>query len=229
MTENSIEARSSSRSQPPSPTSSMMVGLTLGFGRLAVMDNPPPDNPRPEVVDQITAAELYQLPVEKREKALYDVHGINEDNKNRETAEFLNYCLKQMEKVLSDQIAPLDKQAYDIAVAQNAAYVQDPDFRLMFLRCELFDPLKAAVRFTRHFQAKLELFDRALLCKDITQDDLEEDGALKCLYSGWTQELPLRDISGRLVSITFQQVLDEGIPVEEKVNFGWHYLVFRLR
>jgi hypothetical protein len=197
-----------------------MNGLTAGFGRLVVMDNPPPENPLPEVVDHIAATELYHLSMEKREQALFDVHGINEDSKDAETQEFLNDRLARMEQSLIHHIAPHDKQAYEMAMTQDAAYVQNPEFRLMFLRCDRFDPDKAAVRFAKHFQAKLELFDSDLLCKDIVQDDLDEDGALKCLYSGWTQELPVRDISGRLVSVTFQQVLDEEIPVDEKVCFS---------
>jgi hypothetical protein len=195
----------------------MVDGLTAGFGRLVVMDNPPPQDPPPAVVDHITATELNELSMAKREEALFDVHGIREGHESQETPEFLNDRLAQMEKALNHDIAPLDRQAYDMAMAQNAAYVQNPEFRLMFLRCDMFDPVRAAIRFARHFQAKLELFDSDLLCKDIAQDDLDEDGALKCLYSGWTQELPIRDISGRLVSVTFQQVLDEEMPVEEKV------------
>jgi hypothetical protein len=210
---------SSTQSQSfPIENDSVMNGLTAGFRRLVVMDNPPPNNPPSSFVDQITAKELNQLSMERREEALFDVHGIREGHVEQETCEFLNDHLRQMDKALNHSILPSDRQAYDMAMAQDATYVQNPDFRLMFLRCDLFDPVKAATRFARHFQAKLELFDSHLLCKDITQDDLNEDGALKCLYSGWTQELPIRDISGRLVSISYQQVLDEDIPVEEKVS-----------
>jgi hypothetical protein len=51
-----------------------------------------------------------------------------------------------------------------------------------------------------HFKVKLELFGPEKLTKDITQDDLE-DGDMKNLYSSHSQILPLRDRSGRCITL----------------------------
>jgi hypothetical protein len=66
----------------------------------------------------------------------------------------------------------------------------------MLLRVDLFDPYNVAVHLVRHKEAKLKQFGKELLCKDITQDDLDE-GTLKCFYSGWVQELSIRDVAGQ--------------------------------
>ena len=81
-------------------------------------------------------------------------------------------------------------------------YVQDRDFRLKFLRADLFNATEAALRLARHFQAKLELFGRSKLVKDIVQDDLDEED-MAALYAGFTQLLPVRDRAGRAVSLWF--------------------------
>jgi hypothetical protein len=85
------------------------------------------------------------------------------------------------------------------------------------LRADDYDPYKAALRLVRHFESKLNLFGEELLCKDITQDDLDEE-TLKCLYSGWIQDLPVRDMAGRVVNVAFKKLQDLDIPVKAKVR-----------
>jgi hypothetical protein len=199
-------------------------GVAARFNRLTLLDNPPPYNPRVEDVDKFAANEMNQMSVQSREQILYDLHGISETMGSHETPEFLETCLSQLQEAL-DQLHENTKEAYRLACSMNPEYVCSASFRLMFLRADMFDPSKAAVRFAKHFQAKLELFGREMLCKDITQDDLNEQGALKCLYSGWIQELPIRDISGRLVSVSFQQVMNSELPLEEKASFDFQFRI----
>jgi hypothetical protein len=135
-----------------------------------VVDNPPPENPRAEDVDKITAVSLNELSMESREQVLYDLHGISKATIDVETADFL--CAKLQALEVAIQHTP-DKSAYDMAVSINPQYVADPAFRAKFLRAESYDVPRTAIRYIKHFQAKLELFDASLLCKDITQDDLE--------------------------------------------------------
>jgi hypothetical protein len=186
------------------------------------MDNPPPENPRVEDVEKIAANEMNQLSMESREQILYDLHGVSEKMPH-ETPDLLQSKLHELQIAL-DLIPDEEKEAYNLATMLNPAYVSNRDFRLKFLRADLFDASRAAIRFTKHFQAKLELFGDDLLSRDITQDDLEKlgDKTLECLYSGWFQELPIRDISGRLISVMAQKSRDPTWTAEEKCRAIWY-------
>ena len=139
--------------------------------RTVLLDNPPPENPRAEDVDKITAVSLNELSMESREQVLYDLHGIKKDASGGETAEYLQTKLRALEVAIRHT---KEKSAYDLAVTIDPKYVSNPAFRIKFLRAESFDVPRTAIRYVKHFQAKLELFDATLLCKDITQDDLEQ-------------------------------------------------------
>ena len=92
--------------------------------------------------------------------------------------------------------------AYRIARRQNKAYVEDPNFRLRFLRCEQYDAEKAANHFLRFFNLKLRLFGKSKLTQDILLQDLGEDG-MYTLETGFMQFCPLRDRAGRKVLTIF--------------------------
>ena len=157
----------------------------------------PSDGPDPSATDSMVAQLMNRLSIREREKVLYDLHGIREEIE--ETPELLRTALAQMEV----EIGLLsEKDAYEIASQQDNSYVQDRDFRVKFLRADDFDGKQAALRFVRHFQAKLDLFGAEKLTKTIVQDDLNKMD-MDVLYSGYSQNLPARDSSGRIVWIWF--------------------------
>ena len=123
----------------------------------------------PVDTDSFLARELNQLSIEERSKALEEVHGIpqilNED------PEELEKQFEIMEKELTENIK--DKKAYDRALFLSPKYVKDRSFRLLFLRAELLDGKKAAIKMVNHFQYKLELFGVEKLVKDIELEDLD--------------------------------------------------------
>jgi hypothetical protein len=166
---------------------------------LILPDKPPLHEFCSEDADQLMAQELNKLSIQEREKVFHDLHGIS-DQAHEESPEFVKERLTELESALDERV-PV-KLAYEMALIIDPDYVTNTTFRLMFLRADLFDPYKAALRLARHFEIKLDLFGKELLCRDITQDDLDE-GTLECLYSGWIQELPLRDTAGRVVSVLF--------------------------
>ena len=88
--------------------------------------------------------------------------------------------------------------AIDLAETKNRSYVEDPKFRLKFLRADRYDARKAAGRFIRFFDFKLELFGEEALARRITWNDLqpEDQAALK---KGYLQRLPIRDRAGRAI------------------------------
>jgi hypothetical protein len=152
----------------------------------------------PKDADALVAQCMTRLSLEERDQVSNDVHGVSDYHETKETSELIGKSLAQLEMELRSIPEP-EKKALELARTQDSSYVDSPDFRLKFLRTDLFDVPSAAKRLVLHFQVKLELFGPDKLAKDITQDDLE-DGDIKNLYSGYVQTLPLRDRAGRCVS-----------------------------
>eukprot|EP00980_Cylindrotheca_fusiformis_P009966 scaffold2202_cov87-Cylindrotheca_fusiformis.AAC.2 len=146
--------------------------------------------------DQVIADELGKLSLREREKAYEDVHGIS--NPVEETPDLVESSLHDMEAELA-RIAK--KPAYDIASQLSPTFVSDRKFRLGFLRAEMFDVHKAAVRMTKYFELKLELFGKDKLAKIIEWDDLESP-TQKAVARGSLSILPSRDALGRAVIVS---------------------------
>ena len=148
-------------------------------------------------VDSILAKNMSDLPQKERERSYYDIHGVPQQIE--ETPEFIQESLRELDAAVENI---QEKKAYSLAKAMNSDYVSDRDFRLQFLRGECFDPKAAAHKVVNHFEVKLDLFGASKLTKDICQDDLDED-EIESLYDGWYQLVPLKDSSGRTVTIAF--------------------------
>ncbi len=162
-------------------------------------------------VDELVARQMAELSMAEREKVLFDIHGVSDEVPETDVDLKLNELDFHLQHVSS-------RQALDMAIKLCPAYVSDREFRLSFLRADLLDPQKAAQRFARHFQAKLDLFGLECLVKDITQDDLDTD-TLHALYSGLSQYLPLRDRAGRLVHVSFHHPDEISLQAKLKRTF----------
>jgi hypothetical protein len=158
-----------------------------------IPDVTPAIAPRLSLADSLVAKEMNQLSAEDRDNVYYDVHGVSDEIE--ETPVMINESLSQLEVELRNLKS---KEAYESAKLMDQEYVQDRDFRLKFLRADRFNAREAALRLARHFQAKLQLFGRSKLVKDIVQDDLDEED-MEALYAGFAQQLPVRDRAGRNV------------------------------
>jgi len=123
-----------------------------------------------------------------------NVHDISEAVE--ETTELIEASQQAMELEIRRQ---KNRNAYDLAVFMNRDYVEDKKFRLCFLRAEMFDAQKAAVRYVQYFEAKLDLFGKGLLTMDITQDDLEQED-MDILYGGYAQFIRETDRAGRALN-----------------------------
>ncbi|CAJ1950722.1 unnamed protein product [Cylindrotheca closterium] len=150
----------------------------------------------PESAASLIASQMAKLSVADREKAYNDVHAIPDDFV-KETPELIHNSLWGLQGEID--ILP-DKKAYSIAEQLNPTYTQDRDFRLAFLRCEKFDCKKAALRFVRHFQMKLDLFGQDKLVRDITQDDLDAD-EMEILHLSNGRFLNAHDKAGRRMNM----------------------------
>jgi hypothetical protein len=160
-----------------------------------LMESIPKDDPSPDSIDSLLSSELLTLSLEERAQVLDDVHGVS--NEIDEAPEFVSESLGKLENELE---TIRKKQAYDYAYALDPQYVKKRELRLRFLRSTSFDIRIAASRIVKHFEVKMELFGKAKLTKDITQDDLNKED-LECLHCGYNQLLPVRDQAGRGVML----------------------------
>jgi hypothetical protein len=163
-------------------------------------------------VDNIIARKMSKLSMEDREKIYQDVHGVSAGIE--ETPSFIDDCKHKLEF----EIQKLkNKKDYDIARKLNPEYVQDPDFLIKFLRADHFEVKKSEVRLARYFKAKMELFGEDKIVRDIVQDDLNAED-LAVLHYGSPHILPLRDRSGRVVSVWIPRPKIQALPCFAKVR-----------
>ena len=119
----------------------------------------------PSDADLLIATELANVTLADRSRAEEEIHGIAVCQ--NEEPEFVNERLSMMETEIS---SIQRKPAYERALFLSPSYVNNKEFRLMFLRAEGFDICRAAVRLVKHFECKLEYFGLDKLVKNITQD-----------------------------------------------------------
>ena len=149
-------------------------------------------------VDSIIAKCMNEMTHEDRQKSYLEVHGVLDEFDETPTA--VQDALEGMKARIVKSTK--NRDALELAESMNEDYVNDPSLHLKFLRGEKFNVKNAAQKFVQHFELKMELFGKSKLVKDIEQEDLDEDD-IKALYSGYVQWLPLRDISGRTVTVFF--------------------------
>jgi hypothetical protein len=99
--------------------------------------------------DLALAREMNELSVNEREQVFDEIHGVAKGQE--ETPEFVANCLAQMDISLS-VISKAKRKALDRAIFVKPSIETDADFKLMFLRTDDYDGLKAARRMTRYLR-----------------------------------------------------------------------------
>lgn len=150
----------------------------------------------PQAVEALLATELQQLTFHDREGIQEEIHGIR-SLAPKETPAMVEEALRRLE----EEVKKLPhKPAYDRAVMLRSRYVRhDRAFRIKFLRAELYDARKAAVRFVGYLEMLAEHFGEATLMRPLLLDDLRGDDAIHVVKEGKMQLLPTRDRFGRRV------------------------------
>ena len=145
--------------------------------------------------DNLIIKDLLQLSFQDRNDIDEEIHGVKNLALN-ETPELIQTTIEQ----LSIEIAKIPKKdAFDRSqlLFRNETYVDTDDFRLRFLRCDLYNVKKAAIRMVNFLDLLHELFDTdELLRRPIKFSDLSKTD-LRVLRLGFYQPLPFRDRSGR--------------------------------
>jgi hypothetical protein len=141
-------------------------------------------------------SELDKLSPKEQEQVFRDLYGLDSAVRMEEEEDH-SIISKKLDEFELQLKSIISKEAYEEAVRLCPAYVEKT--RLMFLRADRFNAQKAARRFVKHWQTKLELFgsDKAF-SGSINQSDLTE-ADLESLASGGFQILSEKDRGGRTV------------------------------
>ena len=95
--------------------------------------------------DDIIARELNELSLEEREKAYEDVHGVSDIQE--ETPSFIAAKIKEMNEALdknTNRFTVKQLKSYQKALLLWPGLKDDVDFKVLFLRTDNFDGVKAA-------------------------------------------------------------------------------------
>lgn len=181
-------------------------------------------------VDKLLIEELQELSVADRGMVQEEIHGVSTcavSEDNEKISEGLK-CLEEeirairQEVLLSSDQVSRSGYTYDesiwayLAVDEERSsasslspnsqkrllysYVFHPDFRLKFLRADLYDAKKAAHRYLRCVECLLKYYGSYALQRPLMYDDLGKE-CQDVFKAGYTQILPSRDRAGRLVVI----------------------------
>ncbi|KAL3909608.1 MAG: hypothetical protein SGILL_008021, partial [Bacillariaceae sp.] len=161
-----------------------------------------PTNVDPKQVDVLLANEMRALSFQDRTKIQEEIHGVANLCPN-ETPEMMRQALHSMQEHLN---AIHHKPLYD--QLSPTSYIHTKEWRLKFLRCELYDCRKAAERLLRfvsymHGNYDADVLERPLSLLDLAKKTKRRSReVMECLKTGEIQILPYRDRSGRRILVT---------------------------
>jgi len=167
--------------------------------------------------DDLLAEEISRLSFQDRNHINEEIHGVRV-LAPEETPELLERSLADLGSFLNQMITeppslkdaynlsqtldsnrrmePIDLQSNENPSTTNILYVNDKSFLLRFLRCELFDAKKAALRIIKYLNLVHEVCGEYALTRPIQLNDFNKEEK-KILRSGFMQLLPYRDRAGR--------------------------------
>lgn len=149
---------------------------------------------KPGALDDVLSKELLQMSLQDRNAINEEIHGV-QTFAREETPEMLGESLAKMEAEINT--IPI-KIAFDKSQQYPNTYVNSDDFRLKFLRCELFEEKKAASRMVKFLDMVSELFGDFALRRQIQMSDFSRE-EMQAFRVGHQQLLPYRDRSGRRI------------------------------
>jgi len=177
--------------------------------------------PDPKVVDDLLSQELMKMTMQERNAIQEEIHGVH-CLAPEETPEMLEKSLKNLAYELDHAVRPDKKKAYLKSQRFGETYVNQDDFRLRFLRCELFDVSKAADRMVLFLDSVQDLFGDYALQRSIRLSDFTRDEQ-KYMRRGRYQYLPFRDRSGRRILVSFPGKELETIPPRVKSKIALYF------
>ena len=160
-----------------------------------------------EKVSAMMAAELNSLTTAERASILEDVHGVGDTPPEESNPNLMQQKLMEMDATLrSIANKPAFDEAQHLCGGKSTGLVNDPAFRIRFLRAARYDPRKAAIRMIRNLQVIRETFGLECLVRPIQLNDMILDrgnqGSDTFMFSGnFFQIMPFRDRLGRRIVV----------------------------
>ena len=168
----------------------------------------------PDYVDTLLSNELKSLTFQDRNAIQEELHGVG-SLARQESKEMIELSLQRLNDAIND--IP-NKPAYDISQTYPDTYVNTTNFRLIFLRAELFNEISAAKRMVKFLEMIREYYGDFALRRPIRMDDLGKEELDLCKKGGF-QILPCRDRSGRKVYM-FIDNHGMGFSVYSRVSYN---------
>ena len=165
--------------------------------------------------ESLLAQDLNQLSFQERDLISDEIHGVRL-NYPKETPYLLKSSLASLEIELASLPCTPIKNAYEASLKHSDSYVHKDDFRLIFLRFELFDAKKAALRLIKFLDLIQDAFGPKVLQREIRLADFDKKGK-EFLREGYHQVLPGMDRSGRRVTGTFAFRVGSDQPLKNQV------------
>ena len=197
----------------------------------------------PDAVDEVLVRSMMSLSVRDRNQIQEEIHGVR-CLAVEETPELIARALAELNTEIEERTIDSEKRAYlrsqepprrgdavvpgqpPMGAAGSAVlppeetkppYTSDDEFRLRFLRCELFDVRKSAKRMLSFLDLALELFGDYALRRPIRLSDFSKE-EIRYMRNGRFQIMLSRDRSGRRVSTIFPEQKDLKCPPKVKVR-----------
>lgn len=172
-----------------------------------------------EQVNAMMAAELNSLTTAERSTILEDLHGVGDLPPEELNPSLMNKKLLQMDVALrSIPIKPAFDEAQRLCGGKPTGLVNDPTFRIRFLRAGRYDPNDAAIRMINNLRMIRETFGQEGLVRPVQLNDMMLDqgnqGSDTFVFSGnFFQVMPFRDRLGRRIIVRSGRTVFEN-PVE---------------
>ena len=181
------------------------------------------DDPRD--VDDLLSKELLNLSMQDRNAINEEIHGVH-CLAVEETPELLNNLLRNLAFVLDNVLSEAETRAYRQSQKLPYTYVNTVEFRLRFLRCEVFDAKKAAKRMAFFLNTVQDLFGDFALERPIRLSDFNKEEQT-FMRKGHYQWLPFRDRSGRRIAVIFPG--EKLAAVSGRLKVRLQHLMTRIR
>uniref|UniRef100_A0A7S4EK76 DUF6824 domain-containing protein n=1 Tax=Pseudo-nitzschia australis TaxID=44445 RepID=A0A7S4EK76_9STRA len=177
-------------------------------------------------VTAMMALELNSLTSAERATVLEDVHGVGDISPEERKPDVIKEKLYEMETALrSIPIKPAFDEAQQLCGGEPGGLVNDPSFRIRFLRAERFNVYEAAKRMVNNLQLIRETCGPECLLRPIHLSDMildkENQGPDTFLFSGnFFQVMPFRDRSGRRIVVRTGRKLfiSDNIDIETRIK-----------
>jgi len=165
------------------------------------------NNYNPQDVEDLLSKELLELNVKDRNDIQEEIHGVK-CLAIDETPQMISMSLRLLTIELdgsnsnSNTNSNAVEEMFAYRLARQFPYVHSIEFRLKFLRCELFHIQRTALRIINYLKLLLEYFGIDALRRPLQLGDLSKD-EIRLFRQGRLQFLPFRDRSGRRILSIF--------------------------